>query len=402
MSNYTIITADSHAGGSHAQYREYLDPAFLDDFDAWRGKYKNPWKDLKDDGRIRNWDSDVRWEHQQRDGVVAEVVFPNTVPPFFPSFVLFAQPPRPEDYAHRHAGVHAHNRWLVDFVNECPERRAGIGQIFLNDIDDAIADAIWIKEHGLRGGVLLPNVAPDVKWVKPLYDPEYDRLWAVLQDLDIPVNIHGGTGLPDYGNYPFSMLLYINEVTFYSQRPFVHMVLGGVFERFPKLRVVITELGCSWVPDLLGNLDGLLRQIRDTGATGEIKYTDAHKRTMLASECFAQNVWMGVSMPGPKDVEAMSVIGLEKFMWGNDYPHDEGTYPFTREHLRQLFTETPEADLRRILGQNAADFYDFDMAALAPLGAQFGPTVEELRVPLDGLPENPNSALLRSAGLAIS
>ena len=402
MSNYTIITADSHAGGSHAQYREYLDPAFLEDFDAWRGRYKNPWKDLKDDGRIRNWDSDVRWEHQQRDGVVAEVVFPNTVPPFFPSFVLFAQPPRPEDYAHRHAGVHAHNRWLVDFVNECPERRAGIGQIFLNDIDDAIADAIWIKENGLRGGVLLPNIAPDVKWVKPLYDPEYDRLWAVLQDLDIPVNIHGGTGLPDYGNYPFSMLLYINEVTFYSQRPFVHMVLGGVFERFPKLRVVITELGCSWVPDLLGNLDGLLRQIRDTGATGEIKYTDAHKRTLLASECFHQNVWMGVSMPGPKDVEAMSAIGVEKFMWGNDYPHDEGTYPFTREHLRQLFTETPEADLRRILGENAADFYDFDMAALAPLGAQFGPTVEELRVPLDGLPENANSALLRSAGLAIS
>ena len=398
MSNYTIITADSHAGGSHAQYREYLDPAFLEDFDAWRGKYKNPWKDLKDDGRIRNWDSDVRWEHQQRDGVVAEVVFPNTVPPFFPSFVLFAQPPRPEDYAHRHAGVHAHNRWLVDFVNECPERRAGIGQIFLNDIDDAIADAFWIKENGLRGGVLLPNVAPDVKWVKPLYDPEYDRLWAVLQDLDIPVNIHGGTGLPDYGNYPFSMLLYINEVTFYSQRPFVHMVLGGVFERFPKLRVVITELGCSWVPELLGNLDGLLRQIRDTGATGEIKYTDVHKRTMLASECFDQNVWMGVSMPGPKDVDAIDVIGLHKFMWGNDYPHDEGTYPFTREHLRQLFTETPEAHVRRILGQNAADFYGFDMAALAPLADRFGPTVDELRVPLTEMPENPNGALLRSAG----
>ena len=68
---YTIITADSHAGGSHAQYREYLDPKFVDDFDAWRGKYKNPFKDLKDDRRARNWDSDQRWSEMQADGVVA-------------------------------------------------------------------------------------------------------------------------------------------------------------------------------------------------------------------------------------------------------------------------------------------------------------------------------------------
>ena len=66
----------------------------------------------------------------------------------------------------------------------------------------------------------------------------------MLEDLEIPVNVHGGTGAPDYGNYPFSMLLYINEVGFYSQRPFVHMLLGGVFERFPKLKFVITEIGC--------------------------------------------------------------------------------------------------------------------------------------------------------------
>ena len=153
-------------------YREYLDPTFHEDFDAWRGKYKNPWKDLRDtDLRVRNWDNDRRDADQHADGVVGEVVFPNTVPPFYPGFVLFAGPPKPEDYAHRRAGLQAHNRWLVDFCASRPGTRAGIGQIFLNDVDDAIEDATWIKEHGLRGGVLLPNVAPDVKWVKPLYDP---------------------------------------------------------------------------------------------------------------------------------------------------------------------------------------------------------------------------------------
>ena len=129
---------------------------YLDDFDAWRGKYKNPFKDLGDDRRYRNWDNEMRNGQQDADGVVGEVIFPNTVPPFFPGFVLFAPPPKPEDYEHRLAGIRTHNRWLEDFCDQFPERRAGIGQIFVNDIDDAIEDVKWIKEHNLRGGVLLP------------------------------------------------------------------------------------------------------------------------------------------------------------------------------------------------------------------------------------------------------
>ena len=137
--HYIIISADTHAGGSHVQYREFLDPKYRDDFDAWREKYKNPFKDLKDtDLRIRNWDDDRRDGDMFADGVIAEVIYPNTVPPFFPNFVLFAQPPTPDEYEHRHAGVQAHNRWLADYVSRAPERRAGIGQIFLNDVDDAI------------------------------------------------------------------------------------------------------------------------------------------------------------------------------------------------------------------------------------------------------------------------
>jgi predicted TIM-barrel fold metal-dependent hydrolase len=394
---YTIISADTHAGGSHAQYREYLDPAYLADFDEWRGRYKNPFRDLKDDRRSRNWDSDQRWAEQGRDGVVAEVIFPNTVPPFFPSFVLFAQPPKPDEYAHRLAGIRAHNRWLADYVAEAPVRRAGIGQIFTNDVDDAIADSRWIKDHGLRGGVLLPNVPPDAKWVRPLYDPEYDRLWEVLEDLEMPVNVHGGTGSPDYGKVPFQMLLYINEVGFYSQRPFVHFMLGGVFERFPRLKFVMTEMGCAWLPPMLRTMDATLGKIRDTGQTGEIRYNDANKLNHSATEYFQQSCYMGVSQPGAADAAALQQIGVDRFMWGSDYPHDEGTYPYTREHLRQHFHDTEPGLLQHILAENVAALYDFDLAQLAPLAAKYGPTVDEISRPLDRLPDEPNEALLRGA-----
>jgi predicted TIM-barrel fold metal-dependent hydrolase len=393
--HYTIISADCHAGGSHSMYREYLDRAYLEDFDAWRGRYKNPFRDLGDNRRFRNWDNEMRNSQQEADGIVGEVVFPNTVPPFFPSFVLFAPPAKPEDYQHRLAGIRAHNRWLVDWCGEFSARRAGIGQIFLNDVDDAIADARWIKEHGLRGGILLPNVAPDVKWVAPLYDPAYDRLWAVCQDLDIPLNAHGGTGSPDYGRYPVSALLYITEVSFYSQRPFVQLLLSGVFERFPRLKFVMTEMGCAWLPGLLARLDETLARIRATGATGEIRYGDEHTLGRSATEYFHQNCWIGVSQPGPDDAAARYELGIDRFMWGSDYPHDEGTYPYTRQHLRQLFSDTDPSELRQILAGNAARLYDFDLDALAPLAAEFGPTVAEIATPLDVLPDPPNEALLK-------
>ena len=397
---YTIISADCHAGASHATYREYLDPRFHEDFDAWRGRYKNPYKDLGDQRRYRNWDNEMRNSQQESDGIVGEVVFPNPVPPFFPSFVLFARPPRDDEYGHRHAGIQAHNRWLVDWCGEFADRRAGVGQIFLNDIDDAIEDIRWIKEHGLRGGILLPNIAPDVDWVKPLYDPVYDPIWAACQDLEVPVNVHSGTGNPDYGPYPVSMLLYINETVFYSQRPFVQLLLSGVFERFPRLRFVMTEAGCSWMPPLLKRLDATLASIRSTGATGEIRYGNEHVLPRSATEYFRQNCWMGVSQPGKADAEARHEIGLDRFMWGSDYPHDEGTYPYTREHLRMRFHAAPESELRRILAANAAELYGFDLDALAPLAAEIGPSVAELATPLDVLPENPNEALSRDMDVA--
>jgi hypothetical protein len=106
---------------------------------------------------------------------------------------------------------------------------------------------------------------------------------------------------------------------------------------------------------------------------------------------------MGVSQPGPADAAARHEIGVDRFMWGSDYPHDEGTGPFTREHLRQLFSDTDPAELQRILAGNAAALYDFDLDALAPIAEKVGPTVAEIAQPLTELPEHPNEALLKAA-----
>ena len=398
---YTVISADTHAGGSHAMYREFLEAKYHDDFDAWRGEYSNPFSDLGDQRRYRNWDDEMRNTQQDEDGVVGEVIFPNTVPPFFPSFVLFARPPKPEEYELRLAGVRAHNRWLEDFCSRYPERRAGIGQIFINDIDDAIEDVKWIKEHGLRGGVLLPTIPPDVDWIKPLNHPDYDRLWAVCEDLEVPVNCHGGTGSPAYARVPSSALVMIAEVPTYSRRPLLFLLLSGVFERFPKLKFVLTEQGCAWLPDLLANLDRTLQGVRDNGAIGELRFKPEHVLPRSATEYAQQNVWFGVSFPGLADAQAArDVLGIDRVMWGSDYPHDEGTFPYSTLALRQIFHDWPEEDLRKVLAGNAAGLYGFDLDALEPLVAEVGPLVSEIAQPLTELPAEPNEALLRNASAA--
>ena len=382
---YTVISADCHAGGTMEMYREHLDPAWRNEFDAWRGDYRNPFRDLQGGGRTRNWDDERRIAEQEADGVVAEVVFPNTVPPFFPTGAMVARPPTPEQYARRLAGIRAHNRWLAEWCDRHPERRAGVGQIFLNDVDDAVAEVRWIAEHGLRGGILLPSVPDDTKHIAPLYAPTYDPLWAVCEELGVPVNNHSGGGAPDYGRYPAASAIWIAEATFFSRRSLSHLILGGVFERFPGLRFVLTEQGTSWIPPLLDQLDGYHAQMR-TGRIGELKYGPDDVLPLTPSEYFARNVWVGASFPSPGEAEARRDIGLDRFMWGSDYPHNEGTYPYTREALRRSFARTDPAELRQLLAGNAASVYGFDLDRLATHAERHGPTVDEVATPLDAVP----------------
>ncbi len=75
-----------------------------------------------------------------------------------------------------------------------------------------MAEVRWAKEHGLTGGVLLPG-APPGSGVAPLYDKVYEPLWAVCEELGMPVNHHSGSAAPDYGDYPDAQMIFILEVT---------------------------------------------------------------------------------------------------------------------------------------------------------------------------------------------
>jgi predicted TIM-barrel fold metal-dependent hydrolase len=281
----------------------------------------------------------------------------------------------------RHAGLTAHNRWLADFVAAHPTRRAGLGQIFLNDVDQAVKDIRWMKDQGLSG-VLLPGVSPDTPWIEPLFSPVYDPIWAVCQELDMPVTHHsGGSGIPNYGRYPFTNAIFVMETGFFANRAFWHLVLSGVFDRFPDMKLVMTEQGSQWVPGVLQRMDRFWEMMTQ-GRIGELDVPEGAVTKKPASEYWATNCYLGASFPSPEDAALFEEIGLDRVMWGSDYPHNEGTYPKTRESLRAAFAGWDEAKLRALFSENIAKVYGFDLAALAPIAAEVGPTVEEIATPV--------------------
>jgi predicted TIM-barrel fold metal-dependent hydrolase len=382
---YVTITADTHAGAAIDTYRAYLDPSWRADFDAWRGAYKNPAKKHVGGKKTKNWDSAERRADLERDGVAGEVIFPNTVPPFYDQAFHISPPPRPERYARELAGIRAHNRWLAEFCAEEPERRAGIGLIHLNDLDDAIADVKWIAENGLRGGVMLPLPSPSEHWLKPLNHRDYDRLWAVVQDCGLVLNQHSGQGSPEYCEGQGSKALWASEMAFFVQRGFTHLIMGGVFERFPKLRYILTESGCSWAPAVMRQLDGMYLAWK-AGAIGEIDTSKDPAPKELPSFYARRNCWYGASFPSLQDVQGRDVVGVDKILWGNDYPHYEGCFPYSRENMRFAFSAVPENEVRMMLGENAAALYGFDLDALRPIAAKLAITPELVREPLDEIP----------------
>jgi predicted TIM-barrel fold metal-dependent hydrolase len=382
---YVVITADTHAGASIDAYREYLDPSFRGEFDAWRGSYRNPSQKHVGSKKTKSWDSAERRADLQRDGVVGEVIFPNTVPPFYGSAFHISGPPTPEQYPRFRAGTRAHNRWLAEFCADAPARRAGIGLIHLNDIADAIEDVRWIAEHGLRGGVLLPLPAPSDVHLKPLNDPAYDRLWAVIQDSGLVINQHSGQGTPSYAEAQGAKALWALEMAFFVQRGFTHLIMGGVFERFPRLRYILTESGSAWAPGVMRMMDGMYLAWK-AGAIGEIDTSRDPALKELPSFYAKRNCWYGASFPGPSDIEGRNVVGVDRILWGSDYPHYEGCYPYSRENMRFAFQGVPEPEVRMMLGENAAKLYGFDLAALQSAAAEANITPELVQRPLEEIP----------------
>jgi predicted TIM-barrel fold metal-dependent hydrolase len=386
VDRYVVISSDSHAGADVRDYRPYLERRFHAEFDAWAETYESPFDDLIHHTAHRNWDSEFRIAEMDADGVAAEILIPNTIPPFFPTsaLIVVSLPRTREEFELRWAGVKAHNRWVVDFVKQEPVRRRGLLQLFPNDVDAALAEMQWAVTTGAFGGVLLVPVPPGHP-VYPFFHSCYEPLWSLCAELNWPIAIHNGVAPDIPMDQPASKTLVLLKSDISKNAMITDMLVAGVFERHPNLKLVPTESGTAWLT-LATELDITLAPMR-AGASnrtmGQFGGPHLESQSLLPSEYVRRQVYWGISGPAamPHNVELRHTVGVDKLMWGTDYPHEEGTTPHSKQLIRWLFNDVSESDTRLMLAGNIGALYGFDLDALVPVAERIGPLVSEVHTP---------------------
>jgi predicted TIM-barrel fold metal-dependent hydrolase len=411
MSKVLIISSDCHAGALPAGYSAYLPKKYHEAVTAWWLSYvremmsrvatffdqealdayvdqagdggermrafSDPNTQPTDDDLLRmltdetnpfaprrgEFDAAVRLEELEADGIAGEVIFPQMAP-FGAGLLQYRRPVFPE---HNLAGIRAYNRWLADFCNTNPGRHAGVALINVDDIDVSVEEIRNARRMGPWGGVLLPTSTGD----HPFYHhPRYEPLWAVCEELGLPLQSHSGWS-PDYGDVPCATAMYISEVDMWAHRPFAALVWSGAFERHPNLKYILTETGCSWILETL--------RVLEFKADMPIFKHFTKELSLRPSEYFARQCYIGASFLPDHEGKDRHRIGLDRLMWGSDYPHLEGTWPNTMNALRGTFGPYPEDETRALLGTNAAKVYGFDLEQLHPIAARIGPELSRIR-----------------------
>ncbi len=186
--------------------------------------------------------------------------------------------------------------------------------------------------------------------------PMFDPLWTVIQDAGLPVTFHVSTGRDPRaarGNGG-AVINYVSHSLSPTIEPVANLCASGVFERFPRLRVATIEAGIGWVPWFLGAMDEAYRKHH---------FWVRPKLGRLPSEYYREHCWASFQ-EDPAGLALAEPMGLaDRFMWGNDYPHHEGTWPHSAPAIERTMGHLSEAARANVLGLNAARFFGFEVPA---------------------------------------
>lgn len=400
-----IISSDGHATGRVDDYAPYIDPKFREEYAAYCVEFKKEpryafepevfklradediveeWtREVTEPGRMEGkWDADRRILEMDTEGVTADIIFPD----FGKPFELYSATQgtklgvKPLDFERKQVSNRAYNRWLKDFCAIAPERFAMLAMIEFDDVDAAITDLNWAKENGFKG-VLCPMFEPK----EPLFAPKFEPIWHTIEDLGLILNSHGGMSSTNRSGerdiavdempHPACIVpIMSRHIEFFTHEVLDQLIFCGVLDRHPNLKVVFTEQGSAWVRPKLAAADYTWK--------GSYVRSDLREVVKLSpTEYFERQCWIGSSLLSEHEVAIRSEIGVNKMMIGTDYPHLEGMWhPSVRDYLRATFgvNHVPQDEARAMMGQTAAEVFQFDTGKLKAITDRVGPTIEEV------------------------
>lgn len=286
---------------------------------------------------------EARIKDMDLDGVAAEVVYPTI------GFVLYNMV---RDSQLLTACFRTYNDWLAEFCNAYPERLKGVALINLDDVQEGVTELQRARKIGLVGALMTAY-----PWIdRPFSSPEYNPFWTAAQDLDMPLGMHIATYRPGpdqlHGFQDIDKLspAFLANADHWVRMSLADMIFSGVFERYPRLQVGTVEQELSWIPHFLDRIDYTYTQ------RARRSYWHRFKGDMLPSDFFHRNVFCSFQEDA-LGIRDRRVIGVDNLMWGSDYPHQESTWPKSRQILDKILEGVPEEEKVKIAGGNVARVY---------------------------------------------
>ena len=300
-----------------------------------------------------------RQTDQAADGVYAEVIYPNR---------FMAVSAHPND-RYQVAATRLYNDFLIDLFGGQPDRYAPVAVLPGMNIPDAIAELHRAAELGYRSA-LMPVSIP---WL-PYNEPDYDPLWSAFEETGLLCAFHVFTGnLSMYTEFADPLTIPLDRLEAYRERtddrgfeevlnttvggctaaisPLLHLTGCGAFDKHPDLRFVLAECEAGWLAWALSTMDRMHRR----------RHYGLKQLELRPSEYFKRQGYITFS-DDEVAMQLVELVGADRMMWSNDYPHDEGTFPTSAEVVERTMGHLDDGTREKLLSTTAADLYGFSEA----------------------------------------
>lgn len=261
---------------------------------------------------------------------------------------------RIEDAELELACVQAYNDWLLEewasvsprFVPQCLVPLAPI-ESTVNEIRRCVANG--------HLGVIYPSIPMELRELPHINEAVYDPVWAVCQDLGVPICLHAGASakiqIPAYDGYAPATAAAIRAITrpASSVSVLVNLLISKILMRFPSLKIVLAESGLGWGAYLL--------EYTDFQATGDQLPQNGYD--LMPSELFKRQCYL-VGWYDRASLRVRDYIGTENILWSSQFPQATSTWPDTQAALEKSFAGVSEDHRSKILWRNAAKLYKID------------------------------------------
>jgi len=288
------------------------------------------------------WEPAARLKDQDTDGIEAEILFSSAVRQLY-SII---------DEPFQRAIFRSYTAWLQEFCSHNPKRLIGLATLSILDIEHTVADIHEYASQGFRG-VQIPTRIKDSGY----YEPKYEPMWAALEETGMIVNVHTsatqGVARKHYEGPrdidPKKQSLGFANKQAPAQQFLGNLILSGVFDRHPKLKIVCAEFDVGWVANLVQQVDYWF---------GRASTFDAEKNInrLPPSAYFKTNAFF-TYQDDRAGVLTAPVFGEDNFLWASDYPHGVTTWPNSQATVDRNCAGIDPAVKRKLNHHNVAKLY---------------------------------------------